>query len=246
MRKLNWLFAAILLAMIPALQACDDGDGYSIGDQGRDWATVRTLGGDAFYLEGDTWGSMLLLSPVWNYKPIDGQRVVVRFNPLYDDYEGYDLAIRLDRMREVLTKSVEELTAENEKEFGNDPVAIWQNDMWISGGYLNVVFQQNLPNHEKHLVSLVRNTTVEHPADGYIHLEYRYNTYGDLSGFWQDGVVSFSLKSLGIDEQTKGIKVKINSHENGEVELTFPVKGVNLPKSIENMELTIQKDDKLK
>ena len=40
MKKFNWLLVMLLLALVPALQSCDD-DGYSIGDIGWDWATVR-------------------------------------------------------------------------------------------------------------------------------------------------------------------------------------------------------------
>ena len=32
MRKLHWLFMVVCLAVMPALQSCDDNDGYSIGD----------------------------------------------------------------------------------------------------------------------------------------------------------------------------------------------------------------------
>ena len=39
MKKFNWLLVMLLLALVPALQSCDD-DGYSIGDIGWDWATA--------------------------------------------------------------------------------------------------------------------------------------------------------------------------------------------------------------
>lgn len=42
MKKLHWLFMAICLAVMPALQSCDDNDGYSLGDFTPPlWATVR-------------------------------------------------------------------------------------------------------------------------------------------------------------------------------------------------------------
>ena len=50
MKKLHWLFMAICLAVMPALQSCDDNDGYSLGDFTPPlWATVRVTG-NAFYL----------------------------------------------------------------------------------------------------------------------------------------------------------------------------------------------------
>ncbi len=247
MKKVNWLLLAVLLAILPSLQSCDDNDGYSIGDIGRDWATVRVLSGDTYYLVGDNWGKLWpAATEYWGYKPIDGQRVIAYFNPLSDRKGEYDHDIKVERLYNVLTKNVEELNAENAASFGNDPVVIWQNDMWVDGGYLNVVFQFNTPNKEKHRVSLVRNTTVEDPNDGYIHLEYRYNTYGDLSGHWREGAVSFNLNSLKVDENTKGIKVKLNSHKNGEVEVTFDLKLNETPESVKNMNLSDNVSDYLK
>lgn len=245
MKKLNWFLLAVLLAVIPALQSCDDNDGYSIGDMGVDWATVRVLSGNTYYLEGDSWGTMWLGgSNVW-YKPIDGQRIISSFNPLYDDFQGYDHAVMLNRVSIVLTKEVEDLTAENEAEFGNDPIVIWKNDMWIGGNYLNVIFQQNLPLKEKHRISLVRNTTIEDPNDGYIHLECRYNDYDDLSGYGLPGYVSFNLSSLDIEENTKGIKVKRTSKDGEEV-VTFDLKNTSVPKSVKGMDFSGEPTDKLK
>ena len=51
MRKLHWLFMAICLAVMPALQSCDDNDGYSFGvifTPAFCGATVRVTG-NAFY-----------------------------------------------------------------------------------------------------------------------------------------------------------------------------------------------------
>ena len=246
MKKLNWLVLAMLLTVVPALQSCDDSDGFSIGDIGRDWATVRVIGGGTYYLEGDKWGTMwLAASDVWGYRPVDGERVVCYFNPLYEDFQGYDFAVKLERVSRILTKEVEDLTAENEAEYSNDPVVIWQNDMWISGNYLNLVFQQNVPVKEKHRVSLVRNTTIEYPNDGYIHLEYRYNTYDDLSGYWREGAVSFNLSSLKIDENTKGLKIKFKT-EKGDEEKVFNLKSVGTPETVSRISSSDMSSAKLK
>lgn len=226
MKKFNWLLGLLSLALIPALQSCDD-DGYSIGDLGWDWATVRATGGGGYYLEGDRWGT---IDPVataipW-FKPVDGERVVAFFNPLADTDEG--VQVKMEGMQDVLTKEVEELTAENEEEFGNDPIVIYQGDMWLGGKYLNIIFEQNLPHSEKHRISLVQNKIdVETPEpltvdeDGYVHLELRYNTYKDVTGYKSWGRVSYNLepffpKEKDAETEMKGFKVTINSKENGE------------------------------
>ena len=229
MKKFNWFLVMLLLALVPALQSCDD-DGYSIGDLGWDWATVHATGGGGYYLEGDRWG---VIDPVassipW-YKPVDGERVVAFFNPLADTDNGAQ--VKIEGIQEVLTKEVEDMTAENEEEFGNDPIVIYQGDMWLGGKFLNIIFHQYLPHNDKHRISLVQNKiepeTPETPEtlnvdeDGYIHLELRYNTYDDVTKYRGWGRVSYNLEEFypsakDAETEWKGFKVTINSEENGE------------------------------
>lgn len=242
MRKLHWLFMAICLAVMPVLQSCDDDDGYSLGDFTPPlWATVRVTG-NAFYLDCDVWGKLwpVNIDMDW-YEPVDGQRVLTMFNPLSDKYGEYDHAVKLLRLQDVLTKEVEVLTLENEEEFGNDPVRIYHGDIGISGGYMNIIFLQNLPSNTKHRISLVRSQDDAelYAEDGYIHLELRYNDYDDLTGLRAYGAVSYNLSSLDITSETKGIKLKLNSEVNDEVELTFDLKksGDNAEK-VQNLDLS--------
>ena len=214
------------------LQSCDD-DGYSIGDFSWDWATVRATGGGGYYLEGDRWG---LIDPVatsipW-FKPVDGERVVAFFNPLYDMEGGKGVQVKMEGVQELLTKEVEDMTTEEEAvEFGNDPILIYQGDMWLGGKFLNVIFRQELPRSEKHRISLVQNKietgepselgTLNVAEDGYVHLELRYNTYEDVTDYWGWGRVSYNLDKFFPTEKDaestmKGFKVTINSREHGE------------------------------
>ena len=57
--------------------------------------------------------------------------------------------------------------------------------------------------------------------DGYVHLELRYNDYDDVTGYGNWGAVSYNLNSLNFSDTTKGIKLKLNSSVNGEVEVAF-------------------------
>lgn len=115
--------------------------------------------------------------------------------------------VKMEGIQEVLTKEVEEMTVENEEEFGNDPILIYQGDMWLGGKFLNIIFRQNLPRSEKHRISLVENKIATEPGepetpetlsigeDGYVHLELRYNTYDDVTDYWGWGRVSYNLES---------------------------------------------------
>ena len=71
---------------------------------------------------------------LWWYEPVDGKRVITMFNPLSDEFDGYDHAVKILSLQDVLTKEVETLTPETEEEFGNDPVLIFEGDISISGG----------------------------------------------------------------------------------------------------------------
>ena len=57
--------------------------------------------------------------------------------------------------------------------------------------------------------------------DGYVHLELRYNDYDDVTGYGNWGAVSYNLNSLNFTDATKGIKLKLNSSVNGEIEVAF-------------------------
>lgn len=242
MKKLNLFLLALLAVIGVTIQSCDNNDdGFSIGDIGADWATVNVKGAHVYDFTGDRWGELWPAATNYpGYSPIDGQRVIVYFNPLYKNYpKSYDCSIKLEGVREILTKQIEELTADNEKEYGNDPVDILKGNMWISrGGYLNIIFKQNLPATLKHRVSLVKNTTITPVEDGYIHLEYRYNTYDDTTGYWGNSAVSYNLNSLDITSETKGIKVKINSATNGEKEITFDLKESPSPEGLSLMDFS--------
>ena len=97
MKRVKLLWVAMLTLILPALQSCDDGDGYSLGDIARDWATVRVVGGDTYALNADHWGSLWpAATAIPGYRPIDGQRVITYFNPLYDNYEGYDHGVKVE------------------------------------------------------------------------------------------------------------------------------------------------------
>ncbi|MCD8079783.1 MAG: NigD-like protein [Bacteroides sp.] len=231
MKKFNLLFVGLLVALVslPVLQSCNDDDGYSIGDIGQTIGTIRVTG-NHYYILSDAGNTILpVTNDPYGYQPVDGQRVTATFNPLYDNYQGYDLAVKFYRIYNILTKQIEDLTEENEEEIGNDPVRLIKDNVWIGGGYLNVYFIYNVPARHAHRVSLVRNTLAEPEDDDYIHLEYRYNTYDDETSYERVGLVSFNLNSLEdeLKAGAKGIKLKFTSAITGAQELTFDIKTVD-------------------
>lgn len=229
------------------LQSCDD-DGYSLGNYVVRMATVRVISGNSYYLEIDNGKTLFpAASDVLWYKPVDGQRVVANYTLLGDDYGNYDHAVKVNFLSNVLTKTVEDLTAEDEEKFGNDPVRII--DMWAGGNYLNVEFWINLPSQYKHRISLVNNTSEDWPDDGYIHLEYRYNDQDDTTGYWRRSIVSFNLGNYVSEEalaKYNGIKVKTNPASADDTEAwTFEFRESPSSKDISKSEEIVDPEDKI-
>lgn len=237
MKNLKLFGGALLLGLAALFQSCDDNDGYSIGDIGVDYVTMHTEGNGVLTFTGDKWGTMWPGAPtIIGVKPVDGQRALLFFNPLYDNYQGYDVAIKVEDIYPILTKKVEELTETNDKEYGDDPVRI--TDAWVAGGYMNIIFHQRVPQSGPHRVSLVENTEKEYDDDGYIHLEYRYNTNGDtLSNAVIRSTVCYNLNTLDL-ENKKGIKMRIKSAVNGERELVFDSKHQTVPTDAKDLDLS--------
>ena len=236
MKTFRLFGVACLLGLVALFQSCDDNDGYSVGDIGVDYVTMHVTNNKELTFTGDQWGTMWPAAPaIIGVAPVEGQRALLFFNPLYDNFQGYDVAIKVENIYPILTKKVEELTAANNAEYGDDPVRV--TDAWVAGGYMNLIFHQRVPSKGPHRVSLVENTEKEYEDDGYVHLEYRYNTYGDtLSNYIVRSIVSYNLNSLDMSNK-KGIKMRINSAVNGVRELKFDSNQQATPADTKNLDL---------
>lgn len=228
MKKIICLWATICLVAMLGLQSCGDDEGYSLGDfTAPQLATVRTVSSTGFYLDCDVWGTCWPLNTNMGwYVPIDGQRVVVTFNPLWDNYGGFDHAVMILDMTDVLTGYVEPMSPADEEEMGHDAIPTTAGGVTISNGYLNVWFLRRLPfSTTVRLVypqtDAAQTTSVEASDDGYIHLELRCNTQTDTDTPGTYSLISYSLNGLQMTTETKGIKLKLNMEGTGEEELIF-------------------------
>ena len=236
MKNFRILGIVLLMTLTALFQSCDDNDGYSLGDIGVDFATVHVLGQGTYSFTGDTWGTMWPAAPLVGFHSVEGQRGLLEFNPLYDNFSGYDVGIKVLGFKPILTKQVEDLTEDNEKEYGDDPISV--SEAWIGGGYMNFIFQHRIPTGKPHRISLVENTTKENPDDGYIYLELRYNTYGDpVEGPIVNGTVSYNLSSLDLSD-VKGIKLRVNTIESGEKVWSFDPKSQDAPANLKSIQLS--------
>lgn len=220
MKKFNMYLLLLALVLIPTLQSCDnDDDGYSLDNYAIALVSVKKDANGAVSFVSDKGTRLWPAASLVPYRDLaDGTRLMASFTILSDKQGDYDHYVRLNDYNKVLTKDVVKLTAANKDSIGDDKVHI--TDMWLSGGYLNVEFNMNMPSSKKHLVNLVENTTQTDPNDGYVYLEYRYNNMDDVTGYWGRSIVSFKIGTL-IPTPTKGFKVRINSAVNGEKTITL-------------------------
>ena len=229
-KKISCLLSIVCLAATLAFQSCDDGDGYSLGDfTAPQLATVRTVSANGFYLDCDVWGTCWPVNTDMGwYTPIDGQRVVTVFNPLWDNYGGFDHAVKILQMQNVFTKHVELVTSAEEPQLGTEPVPAVEDDISITNGYLNVFFLRRLPfTTDIRLVyikdDLTETVTPAVGADGFYHLELRCDTQAEVETPGTYSVISYSLNELHYQPSAQGIKLKVNLEGVGEQELTFHV-----------------------
>ena len=163
-RLLKYAMGLCALTIGMLQTSCDDGDGYSIGDIAYDWVTIHVESDGIYTFTGDTWGTMYpAASGIWGYQITEGTRGLLVFNPLYDNYYGYDVGIKPEQLRTFLTKTVEDLTNENENEYANDPAYV--REAWIAGGYMNMLFDMKMPLEKKHRVSLIRHADEQEIGD---------------------------------------------------------------------------------
>jgi len=187
-------FSGIFLCLAGILTSCSD-DGYSLGDMWVGIATVDNLDDENFTLTiGDSTTLWIGASSVPHYHPKE-KRALINFTILGDNYAGYDHIVKLNSIREVLTKNVETIDRDSLEKVTNDPIKL--KSIWISGGYLNIRYSYPYGGDSQHEVNLfkVEELGVVLPGDT-IKLEFCHNTKDDTNRWWIETYVSFDLKSL--------------------------------------------------
>lgn len=137
----------------------------------------------------------------------DGMRVVVKFSILSQkDAAHYD--VKVYAMGKLLTKEpvrLSELTEEEQKEIGDDPIEVW--DAWFGGKYLNINFMIYRSDPElAHFINLVVDE--RHSSEDEVIVTLRHNAFGDQPMARVVSPVSFDLSEL-VPEGKEEIKVTL-------------------------------------
>ena len=198
--------------IMAAIVSCNkDDNGYSLGRVWRSVATVDPLGkGGTYSLTLDD-GTRLWPagSDIPYYQPTTRHRALAYYTILSDTFHGYDHAILVRGIRDILTKPFVEsaLTGRNKSsdEFGADPISVI--DIWYGDGYINVHFGANHGGTKRHLVNLVQ---VSQSGQPYV-FEFRHNAFGDPGRYGRRSFVAFDMEKLKFaagSDSTVTVRVK--------------------------------------
>jgi len=197
----------LLFVLLGLLESCNQEDRLSYNHMIVSLATVEQVSGNAFLLRLDN-DTVLdpLVDNASSFALVDSQRVMINYTILSKNAipnNSYNYKIRLNDVKNVLTKEITPFLAATNDSIGNDPINV--TNCWIGNHYVNVTFTFN-GSSANHLISLVKLTSGGATADSTVYLALRHNAYRDFSTNVNQGVVSFDIRSL---QKSNGASVKI-------------------------------------
>ncbi len=218
------ILSGILLLGI--FSACDlDDDGYSLSDFWIQIGNIEKTGeGNTDYIVNLDDSTLLYPLAFANpyFETEDNQRVLVNYTILDErnaasEEEAY--YVKINAMREVLTKNIIELTEAIEDSVGNDPVHV--RDAWIAKNYLNFELEY-YGGYVIHYVNLGIDAADNPEGAEEVTLQFRHNGNDDPAEMLKYALVSFDLNSLDLEAGTvQTLRIKAKEYDNEEYEETF-------------------------
>ncbi|MDR1344736.1 MAG: NigD-like protein [Tannerellaceae bacterium] len=209
MLKFFYALAGLALATLTFNSCLNDDQGYSLDDMWMSIATARPLDDNTFYITLDDSTTLWPAAPLHiYYQPDKPQRVQVNYTVLGDNFQGYDHAIKLNRIDTILTKQLAAgMGEENDATYGNDPVEI--DGIWIGDGFLNILFKAYFSGNIKHFINLIPAETEDNPYK----VEFRHNAFRDNSSYLRYGIVAFDLSHINTEGKDVTLTVKVNTFD---------------------------------
>ena len=212
MKRMKCMILSLWIALVIFLfNSCINDEGYSLDDVWYSIATIRTEeeGATPYWLTLDSGTSLWPAATnfPW-YKPKDKQRAIIMYTILSDEYSGYDHAIKILDIKNILTKPIaENLGEENDSIYGTDAVEIAE--MWIGDGFLNVVFEFNYGGNEVHFINLIENDNENTP---YFY-EFRHHAYNDRERYRRKGIVAFDFSTVDTQGEEVELTIQVNTFD---------------------------------
>ncbi|MDR0538153.1 MAG: NigD-like protein [Tannerellaceae bacterium] len=209
MKRLVCYFKTFVLTLlIIGLNSClSNNDGYSLDEYRMSYATARPINDNSFFFSLDNGATLWPASPLYlPFQPQRPQRVQINYTLLGRRVQGYDYAVKVNRVDTILTKTLSaDMQEKNDSIYGKDPLKL--EDLWIGDGFLNIIFEIEYSGRFKHSVNLLCDTT-----DGY-KLDVRYNAFEDKSDLLRYGIVAFDLSSIDTRGKDVELIIKVNTFE---------------------------------
>jgi len=131
-----------------------------------------------------------------NFKHND--RVLTNFtilSPRENNNQEEQYNVKIVSIREILYKSILEITPEMEDSIGNDPIEVKKH--WLKSDMLNFELQY-YGGDQTHFINLVKQPGEINVDNGPVVLELRHNNNNDMVRYPLAAVVSFDMSSLKI------------------------------------------------
>ncbi|MDK2840692.1 MAG: hypothetical protein PWQ17_197 [Anaerophaga sp.] len=132
----------------------------------------------------------------------DSVRILMKYSVFKtgDENDIYDYMVDALSIQNIVLKDIIELNEENRDTIGTDQFFI--NDIWISGGFLNVDFAF-YGNDEVHYFNVVKDPDDQTGDETEIYLQVRHNARGDKMINRYRGLMSFYLEPLQVEGYNK-------------------------------------------
>lgn len=205
-----WIFLVGALVASLTFSACNDDDD-SLGDIWMSVVTVNPLDNNTYSLVLDSEKKMWpAATDIPWYKP-ERKRAIAYYTILGENFEGYDYAILVRRLDNILTKNIVNPSAS--EDYGNDPLNIV--GMWVGDGYLNVEFRFYYDGGKPHYINLVSTNNAN-------EFDFRHNAYGNTEGYLLSSIVAFDLSTINTQGENWTLKIRANTFDGEKIyEVTY-------------------------
>lgn len=220
MKKIGF---GILTGFLLMFTGClDNEDGYSLNDVWIGFGTVQKAADETVTVKldnNDVLVPVVSNYPYWELEKFEnGKRIIVNYTVLDED-ENSSLPryfVKINSVKDVLTKGILDITTENQDSIGNDPIVV--QECWMTDSLLN--FQLKYWGRYKvHFINLVKQPGTLTADSQPFELELRHNDNDDDEAILFTAFVSFKLKNLqvaGLDSVS--FRVTSSDYEGEEFE----------------------------
>lgn len=194
-RFVSVLVALLALVMVTScLPEADPIEPYTVAV----WTAQRAQDQQLYFVADDDSTTFVPSYTLTYPDSLLGGRCYVEFNLSTQKKEGYTYVVDVLYIQSVPTWNVFDIhTSTQSDSLGNDPTNVMV--AWVSGNYLNMMYQYYGTGTITHNFTLARNyLSTDTAPDSVVNLEFRHNRKLDQAGRRYDNVTSFDISSVAV------------------------------------------------